>query len=252
MPSKYGRAIDLTTRSLDLAVVPILASLLSTDKIARVLAAGRGGGATFPFPSGLPTLWTYVSVPSGEGTGGAITGPLSVVEFLPLFVFGLVVTSALEAGFLGVLWRRLNDEPGSFLDSARRFTLRILGVNLLRFAIVLLAAVLIAVPPLAIVLVIGLSYFVYGLPFEIVVTDSEIGTALGSTIEHAARGGGYATFGVLHLVIGGAASFVLTGVVRNAGLPGIVLGTLVVAGPAIFVACYGLLVFEDLGRNSTR
>lgn len=251
MPSRYDRAVDVTTHSIDLAVIPILATLLSFSEIARMLAAGRGGGATFPFPQGLPTLWTYVSVPSGSATGGTISGPLPIVTFVPLFILGVVVTSALEAGFLGALWKRVNDERGLFVDGVRQFTPRIVGVNLIRFAIILVALPLITIPPLAIVLVIVLSYFVYGLPFEIVVTDVGLGTALASTIEYGAEGGAYAMFGMFHLLIGGSASFVLTGITRNGGMPGIILGTLFVAGPAVFAAAYGLLLFKDLNEYPT-
>jgi hypothetical protein len=253
MPSTFDRAVAVTRRSLPLAAIPAAATLLSGSKVARTLAAGPGGGVTFPFPTGLPTLWTYVSVPGTIGSG-SVGGPLSVAVFVPLFLFGLLVTSALEAGFLGSLDGRIDGESVTFPEAVRRYTLRIVGVNLLRAAIVLLVLPLVVLPPLAIVVVLALSYLVYGLPFEIVVRDAAFRPALEATVSHALAGGPYATFGVAHLVAGAVASVALTALVRNGGPPGLVVGTALIAVPAVFVAAYGLLVFRDLSddREPTR
>ncbi|MFB6152786.1 MAG: hypothetical protein ABEJ27_00895 [Halodesulfurarchaeum sp.] len=66
MPSRLETAAVATREHLVLAVVPVLATLSSGSKILRVLEAGPGGGLTFPFPTGLPTLWTYVALPSSS------------------------------------------------------------------------------------------------------------------------------------------------------------------------------------------
>jgi len=244
-PSRFERAIEITRDSVALAVVPVAATLLSGSKIARTLSAGPGGGVTFPLPTGLPTLWTYVSVPSVTGPGSA-GGPLSLVAFIPLFVVGLLITAALEAGFLGSLSRRIDGGAFALVEGVKRFTLRMVGVNLLRAAIVFAVFPLVVVPPLAIVVVLGLMYLVYGLPFEVVVHDVDFRTALETTVSHALDGGPYATFGIAHLVAGAVASLFLTSLVRNGGVLGIVIATLVIAVPAVFVAVYGLLVFRDL------
>ncbi|MFB6170066.1 MAG: hypothetical protein ABEJ06_02860 [Haloarculaceae archaeon] len=244
MPSPLDRALDVTRASLPLAAVPAVASLASFSNVARALASGPGGGMTFPFPTGLPTLWTYVSL-SGVPGGGASAGPLSLLTFVPLFVAGLLVTSALEAGFLGALHRRIDERAPAFGASVRQFTLRIVGVNLLRAAVVLLALPLMVFPPLALLVVIVGGYLLYGLPFVVVVRDAPLGAAFESTVSHALDAGRYATFGIAHLVGGALASFALTALVRNGGLPGILLGTAVIAVPAVFVAVYGLLVFRD-------
>ncbi|WP_327053884.1 hypothetical protein [Halomicrococcus gelatinilyticus] len=246
MPSRTERAVDVTTASIPLAVVPAAATLLSLSKVARALAARGGGGATFPFPTGLPTLWTYVSLPNGPGGpgGAAAGGPLSVLAFLPLFLVGLLITSALEAGFLGALLGRIDDAPPAFVESVERFTVRMVGVNLVRTAVVLAALPFLVFPPLALAVVVVLSYLVYGLPFELVVSDAPLGAALASTVERALDGGAYASFGFAHLLAGSVASFFVTGLVRNTGVLGVVLGAAIVAVPAVFVATYGLLVFR--------
>lgn len=251
MPSRFDRAVDFTGAALVLAWVPVVASLLSLTKIARILNAGPGGGIAFPLPTGLPTLWTYVSMPNGPGAG-SVGGPLSVVAFVPLFLVGLLVTSALEAGFLGALWDRIGDDPGGFVANVERFTLRMLGVNLLRAAIVFAAVPLLVVPPLAIVVLLAAMYLLYGLPFEIVVRDDSFTSALDTTVSHALDGGSYVAFGGAHLVAGAVASVVLSLLVRNGGLAGILVGALVVAVPAVFVANYGLLVFHELNTTGPR
>ena len=245
MPSRFDHALDITRDSIGLATVPVAATLLSGSKIARTLAAGPGGGVTFPLPTGLPTLWSFVSVPSATDPGSA-GGPLSVVAFIPLFVAGLLITAALEAGFLGSLSRRIDREPIAFVKDVKRFAFRMVGVNLLRAAIVFAVSPLVVVPPLAIVIVLGLIYLVYGLPFEIVVNDAEFIEALESTVAHALDGGLYAAFGIGHLIVGAIASVFLTSLVRNGGILGIVIATLVIAVPAVFIATYGLLVIRDL------
>ena len=247
MPSRYGHAVQVTHNSLKLAAVPALASLLSTSQIARTLSAGPGGGVTFPLPTGLPTLWTYVSVPNTMATGGG-GGPLALPTFIPLFLLGLLLTSALEAGFLGTLSRRLDGEAVDFVESMRRFVLRMVGVNLVRAAVVVVALPLMVVPPLALLVVLILGYTLYGLPFVVVVRDAPLATAINATVSHALDGGLYAQFGIIHLVAGAAASLFLTAVVRNIGIPGILLGTVIVAVPSVFVSVYGLLVFRDLRR----
>lgn len=249
MPSRLDRSSELTQESIALALVPIVATLLSGTEIARTLAAGPGAGIAFPLPTGLPTLWTYVSVPSGTRPG-AVGGPLSLVAFVPLFIVGLLVTSALEAGFLGSLWGRITGESGAFIENVKRFTLRLVGVNLLRATIVVaVLPVVLMAPPLAIIVVVGLTYLIYGLPFEIVVRDEGFTSALETTVSLALDGGGYAIFGGAHLVGGAFASAVLTLLVRNGGLLGILLGTVVIAIPAVFIAVYGLLVFHELNTT---
>jgi len=250
MPSRFDRAVALTRRSVPLAAVPFVASLVSLSKVQQALSAG-GGGVTFPFPSGLPTLWTYVSLPGVAGPGVATAAsPAALLAVVPLFFAGLLVTSALEAGFLGALDGRIGDGGRGFGTSVAQFGLRMVGVNLVRTAVVLVALPFVVVPPLiviALVAVIVLGYLTYGLPFVVVTHDAGVLTALGRTVDHATDGGSYASFGFIHLVAGAVASIGLSILARNGGIPGILVGAAVVAVPAVFVASYGLFVFRDIG-----
>ena len=248
MPASYDRAVAVTKRSTALAFVPFAASLLSLSKIRQALAT-NGGGITFPFPTGLPTLWTYVSLPGVVGTGPG-AGPGSLALFLPLFLVGLLVTAALEAGMLGALDGRIDGTERGFAGGVQQFTLRMVGVNLVRAAVVLVALPFVVLGPLIVfgfLLVVVLSYLTYGLPFVVVTQDASLGDALGRTVDLATDGGAYARFGFAHLLAGAAASLALSVLVRNGGIPGIVLGAAVVAVPAVFVAAYGLFVFRELG-----
>jgi len=250
MPSRFDRAAAVTQYSVELAVVPFVASLLSLSKVQQALSAG-GGGVTFPFPSGLPTLWTYVSLPGVAGTGtGTAASPTALLTVVPLLLVGLLVTSALEAGFLGALDGRIGHSGRGFTGSVEQFTLRMVGVNLVRTAVVLVALPFVVVPPLlvlALVAVVVLSYLTYGLPFVVVTQETGVVTALGRTVDYATDGGSYARFGFGHLVAGAVASLVLSVLARNAGVLGILVGAAIVAVPAVFVASYGLFVFRDLG-----
>lgn len=132
------------------------------------------------------------------------------------------------------------------------FLLRMIGVDLVRVAMVLVALPFLVFPPAAFGLVIVLMYLIYGLPFEIVIRDIGVMTALESTVPTALDGGTYAGFGLYHLVGGAIGSVVLTLMVRNFGMIGILAGTGFVAVPALFVALYGLYVFRDLRSGRAR
>lgn len=251
MTPNIDRVLQETRYSIAYATVPALASLLSVSKVARALAGDPGGGVTFPFPTGLPTLWTYVSLPGGPG-GVSFGGPLSVVAFVPLFIVGLLLTSALEAGFLGTLYGRIQGTDPDFLESIQAFLLRMVGVNLVRAAAVFVALPFLVFPPAAFAVVIVLMYLIYGLPFEIVVRDIDVVMAIEATVSKALDGGPYARFGLYHLVGGAVGSVVLTVLVRNFGMFGILAGTALVAVPALFVAIYGLFVFRDLRTGRAR
>lgn len=242
MVPRTDAAARTTREALPLAILPVLATFLSLDQLARTLGAGPGFGVAFPFPTGLPTLWTYVAVP-GTVLGGGVG---TVAGSIPLLVVGLVVASMLEAGFLGSLDDRIEGEPADVVGNAGQYTVAMIGVNLVRFAVVLLALPFVVLGPLVLVAVVALSYLVYGLPFVVVVEDRGVVDALSRTGDLALSGGRYAAFGFTHLAVGAVASVVLTLLVRTLGLVAVVPAALLVAAPAVFVATYGLLVFRDL------
>lgn len=241
-------AIDLTRTTLPLAVVPALASLLEFSKVAA-MAAPRGGlGVTVPLPTGLPTLWTFVNAtPLG---GGAVAPAMAGAAgtWLPLFLVGLVFTAALEAGFLGVLVARSADRYARFLDSSATYFARMLGINLLTLLVFVVGLPLLVFPPLAFAFVLVAGYLLYGLPFVVVIEDATVLEAVGVSIGYALDGGEYLAYAVGYLAVGTVGSVVLTAMVYNFGLVGILVGAVIVAVPALFVTAFGVVVFRSLRR----
>lgn len=236
-------AIERTERNLALAVVPFLASLLSLSKVAALATPHGGGGVSFPLPTGLPTLWTFVNAPGvGGGTFGPATAGAALV-WAPLFVVGFLLTSALEAGFLGTL-----DPAGdrSFADAVVEYLLPIVGANLLSLLAFVLALPFIVFPPLAVVVIVVVGYALYGMPFVIVVRNEGVLDAVRASVGYALSGGEYLSYGVGYLVVGTVGSFVLTWLVYNTGIVGIVVGAALVAVPALFLTAFGVSVFEGL------
>lgn len=231
-----------------MAAIPIVATLLSVSDLLRTLDATGGGGFTVPFPTGLPTLWTYVSVPNppvGGGDPGA-----SVLSGVPLLIVGILITAALEAGFLGTIASRITGNGDSFVENVYQYTIRIVGVNLLRVAVTLLATPIVLVSPvIGFPVLIVLTYLLYGHAFAIVAHDVSFAEGLETTVDYATDGGDYAAFGIAHLVFGGVASLFLTEIVLNTGVAGVAVGTLLVAVPAFAVATYGVVLFRDLGNQ---
>lgn len=252
VPSTYARARELTIESLPVAVVPALASLAAIGEIRRAVESPPGGGVTFPLPTGLATLWTYTDVPGGPGT---VAGSLSVSPSgVAAAAVGVVFAGALEAGFLGTLDGRIDGDPitlDRFALAVRRFGVRLIGVQVVRLlAVVAVVFVGQLFVPLAFLGSLAVGYLLYGWPFVVVVRDESLTDTLGVTLGLATESRSYVWFAVGHLVCGALASVPLTGLVRNTGLAGVVIGIAVVAVPAVFVGCYGLLVFREAAGGS--
>lgn len=243
---RLSRALETTRRSLPLAVLPFLASVLAPAKVATVRSSTTDAGVTFSFPSGLPTLWSFV-----QANGITLSGPggLALATWLPLAAVGLLVSAVLEAAFVGGVSNRVDGEDAALAANARRYGPRMVGVNLVRFAVVLVALPFALLGPLVLLPIIVLGYLTYGLPFVLVVEDVGVGAALSRSVSDAVASGAYARFGVAYLLGMLVPSFVLTVVVYGSGLIGVVLGAALVAVPAVFVVAYGVLVFRALASS---
>ncbi|MFB6081427.1 MAG: hypothetical protein ABEJ67_01265 [Halanaeroarchaeum sp.] len=249
--STLDRATALTKAALPLAVVPVLATLLDVGKVVAMTAPRSGGGMKFPFPTGLPTLWTFTSV-STQGSGVSVvpTATMSLVMAVPLLVVGFLLTSALEAGFLGSLARRAAGRRPSFSDAVTDYVVPILVKNVLSMLSLLLALPFFVFPPLAVLVSLVVSYFIYGMPFVIVVEDVGAIDALRASVGYGKRGGAYLTYGVGFLVVGAVASVFFTSMVYGLGLLGVLIGAVVVAVPSVFLAALGVVVFRSLSSES--
>ncbi|MFB6125009.1 MAG: hypothetical protein ABEJ59_03530 [Halanaeroarchaeum sp.] len=235
-------AIERTERHLPLAIVPFLASLLSLSKVAALAAPQGGGGVSFPLPTGLPTLWTFVNArgrrrdlrPGHDRHGDALGAPVRG---------GLPADERARGGFLGAL------DPStdrSFADAVVHYLLPIVGANLLSLLAFVLALPFVVFPPLAVVVIIVVGYALYGMPFVIVVRDVGVWDAVRASGGYALAGGEYLSYAAGYLLVGTVGSFVLTWLVYNTGIVGIVVGAALVAVPALFLTAFGVGVFRGL------
>lgn len=249
--SRLARAKTLFRRRPWLIAVPVVASLVSVSNLLRALDAGPGGGVTFPLPNGLPTVWTYASLPSQ--TTPAATGVVGLFPGVAAFFAGAVFVGVLEAGLLGTLAGLADGDEPSFPAAASRHAVPVVAARLLVAGIVLVViSVLLVAPPAAVLiapLLLVVSYVLYGLPFVIVVEGRRFRSALTRTLQLARSGGVYARFAVAHLVAGAVVSVPVSSLIRG-GLPGVAVAVVVTAPVGVFVAAYGVVVFRELARDA--
>ncbi len=125
----FGRLSDL----LPLALVPFFAAFLHIDDIRKTLQfTGYHLGVRLQFPTGLPTFWTFASVPNSTAPGVHISPTL---YFAPIYI---VVTSILVAGFVGSIGEFTETGRYEFNANARNYFLPFLGYTVLRWAIIIL------------------------------------------------------------------------------------------------------------------
>ena len=250
LDNRLSRAKALCQRRLWLVAVPAVASLVSISNLIRALNAGPGGGVTFPLPSGLPTVWTYASLP-GQTTPVA-TGVGGLLPGVAVFLVGAVFVGVLEAGLLGTLAGLADGADRSFAAAASQHAVPVVAARLLVAGIVFVTfPVLLVVPAVALLiapLLLVVTYVVYGLPFVIVVERRQFRSALDRTLQLARGGGDYARFAVAHLVAGAAVSVPVSSLIRG-GLPGVAVALALTAPVGLFVAAYGVLVFRELGGD---
>jgi hypothetical protein len=234
---------------LPLAVVPLISSLLAVDNVRRVLEfRGAHFGLTLRFPTALPDLWSFVSVPS-EGPGVHVSLNLFLLPVL------ILVQSVLVAGLLGSVFEILRTGEYDFPANAKRYFAPVLVYEALVGVVSFTAfGVAVATGPLALLLVpafLVLSYLFYATPYLLVVADDPVGEALARSLEWALAGGPYFAYGAGYLLFVAVVSVVGTAVVVNLGAVGILLGAVVSApvGLALTFATTGFVaqLADDAG-----
>lgn len=227
----WGRALD----DLPLAAVPLVAGLLDVDNVRRVLAFRDGVhfGVAFRFPSALPDLWSFVSVPN-LGSGFHVSPALYLLPVL------IPIQAALVAGLLGSVREILLTGGYDFSRNVRRYFAPVLVfvalVRLVGLAAFSVAAVVPVAPLLLLVLFpafVVLSYLFYATPYLLVVADASVGEALSRSYAWAMAGGPYFSYGAGYLLFGAAVSVVATAVVVNLGALGVLVGVFATAPVAL-------------------
>jgi hypothetical protein len=230
-----------------LVVVPMLTALLAVDNVRRVAAfSGTHVGVSFPTPSPIVDVWAFVSVPQ---TG--VTGPSAV----PLLAFPVyvVLRGVLAAGYLGSIDDALADRDLAPAASVKRYALPLVGFAALQLGLALAVVPLTALSPVLLVpALLGLlaaGYLFYGTPYLVVTADEGLVDALEHSYRLATSGGAYGWF-FLVLAVGGAVlSTLVTAVVVNLGLVGVLLGTVLVAPLGVVVNAAATALFRDLARR---
>jgi hypothetical protein len=238
-----------TLEHLPLAVVPVVSSLLAVDNVRRVLEhRGAHFGLTFRFPTALPDLWTFVSVPN-QGPGVHVSPS---VFLLPVLI---VVQSVLVPGLLGSVHEILQTGEYDFPANAKRYFAPVLVYEALVGVVSFTAfGVAVATGPLVLLLVpafLVLSYLFYATPYLLIVADDSVGEALGRSYEWALAGGPYFAYGVGYLLFVAVLSVFGTAVVVNLGAVGVLLGAAVSApvGLALTFATTGFVA--DLADDAS-
>lgn len=242
MPSFTARLADGWERALSnlpLALVPLVAALLQTDKIRQVLAF-RGGhvGFRIGLPVSIVDLWQFVSVPNSGvnvDVGGSLGSPLAVVGLAAT----VLVQAALAAGYFGSIRDLLVSETYDFAGNVRRFIRPFLLYTLVPVLLLLPLALLFAgggerafVPAVVLLVpaIIVASYLFYATPYLVVLRETDLVSAARASYGFAIGGGPYLRYAVgfaLFVLVG---SGVMTAFVVNLGAVGILLGV-VVASP---------------------
>lgn len=227
---RFADAWRRTERLAPLAVVPLITSALSFEKVRRASSAGGPGsfhaGVSFRFPTVVVDLWTFVSLPSAE-PGIHVTSPLWL---LPL---ALVVHSALAAGYLGSISEGLDGGGYDFVASVKRYALRLFAYNALVWTVGLAAFGLgVLTGPLVFLLIplyVLLNYLFFAAPYLIVARDISVVAALEESYTRAVAGGPYFEFAVRYFVAVLLLSIPVTLVAVNLGPAGILVAAAVTA-----------------------
>lgn len=235
-----------TARSVPhLAMVPALATLLAYEKVMKTASAGPGGGIRFPMPTALPDLWTFVSVPN-TGVSFELGVPLLLA---PVFV---VLQAGLTAGYLGSIDAALEAEAPDFAEHVAAYTLPVLGVQLVVFALSIASFSFalvggMALAPVSVLLGLVVGYLLWAAPILVVVRGHGVGDALVASARHALNGGRYAAFTGGYLLAGIVISLLLSTVVRGR-LFLLVLAAIVLAYPLLVVSVATVDVVKSLPR----
>lgn len=227
------------------AIVPFLVSFAYVTEFRRLARIdGTHFGVAFGFPQPIATVWTFVNVPH-QGSGVNLPPPSEIV----LYPVVAVVLGVVAAGYLGSIDAGLDGEY-DVLDAVRAYGVPLIGYEFVHLtAIALLAGVALFALPLAVVLLVVLvvaAYLFYAAPYLVVAADVGLVEGFRRSYAFATEGGAYLSFFVKYLVAVGVVSLVATPLIVNAGVPGAVLGAVVLALPALILNVATMLFVRSI------
>lgn len=237
MPSittRLSDGIDDALAHLPLALVPLVIAMLDAGKIRAVLAFdGVHVGIRFTLPASVLSTWSFVSVPN-DGTVSAGIPPSALAEpsVLALAVGGLLVSSALAAGYFGSLANALAGEPYRFAENVRRYLPAFLVFTvapvLVLSPLVLLAGapsgIGVAVIALALVAILVATYLLYATPYLLVLRETDLLTAARASYALAVDGGAYLSYALGFVAAVAVVSPVLSAITVSVPVVGLAVG----------------------------
>lgn len=242
MPSFTTRLADGWERALEhlpLAVVPLITTLLNTEKVGAVLTGdGFHLGLKLGTPISVVDLWTFVDPPSQ----GVAVDPGVPLVGLPLALvvvpFAIVVQAGLAAGYFGSIDEAMATGSYNFADSVAKYFMPFLLLTILPLVLFIPLAVLgvggglgilLPVVVLLIPLILVLTYLFYATPYLIVLRETDLLTAAKTSYELAIEGGPYVSylvgFALFVLVVSPFASLLVVNVPVFGLVIGLVGGT---------------------------
>lgn len=247
MPPIAARLEDGWMRALEhlpLAFVPLATALFAGEKIGRVVAfRGVHFGARIALPVDVVDVWAFVSVPA-DGVNLWLSMPTGSPFALVAVPATVLLRAALSAGYFGSIRAALETGEYDFAGNVRRHFVPFLLYTLLP---VLAAVPLLALgaggsprallPLLAVLfpVVLILSYLFFATPYLVVLRETDLVSAARASYGFAVDGGPYVRyalgFGAFVLLV----SLVLTAVVVNLQVAGVLLG--VTLGAPLGLAC---------------
>ncbi|QZY00288.1 hypothetical protein [Halobaculum rubrum] len=237
MPSittRLSDGVDDALSHLPLALVPLVLAALDTGKIQSVLAFdGVHVGVRFTLPASVLSTWSLVSVPNGGGVDAGV--PPSAVRSpaaLALAVGGLLVSSALSAGYFGSLANALAGEPYRFGGHVRRYlpaflVFTVAPVIALSPLVLLVGAssgLGIVVMLFALVAIAVATYLLYATPYLLVLRETDLLSATRASYALAVDGGAYLSYAVGFVAAVVVVSPVISAFVVSVPLVGLAVG----------------------------
>jgi len=239
MPSFTTRLSDGWQQSQEhiaLALVPLVTALLNTEKLSAVLTFdGFHFGFRFGTPTSVVNLWTFVGPPNqgvNVNVGVPFVDPPLAFVVIPL---GVIVQSALTAGYFGSIEEALSTGSFSFTANVRQFFVPFLLFTLVPLVVYLPLAllglgggldVLVAFVVLLLPLMIIVGYLFYATPYLIVLQEIGLIPAAKRSYELAVQGGAYLSYFLGFLVFVFLVSLVASIFVINVPIIGLVIGLL--------------------------
>lgn len=178
------RTLAHVDRLLPLALVPFVTALLNVDDLTATAETDTVVSVSASFPVYRYDLWSLVDSPDDGGVSASV--PFDSLEsiglIVPLLGAYVLVSGTLSAGYFGSIAEGITTGRYDVAANVRRFAVRMIAMEALVVAVILLAFVpLAAFPPLFVLAVIALlvlSYLFFPTVYVLVLEDRGIGSAV--------------------------------------------------------------------------